>query len=205
MKTRRRNFPQRIEKDIHLVTFRRVSTNTVLNQSIHKVCPNYWHNFQKLIHDIVSSTKDSWIINFVIWLVKFMPTNPKGQASKTLISSPELTKIFQANNLLGVAASVCSQRNSIGISLSTTQQAKGRMKSSVLDPVVQKVDSAIHRINYYPVDGAISFRNTYPLDSDLSSRQRYPTFEQPWPGAQVQVYIGAQVFGLPRHFHLLFV
>ena len=35
-------------------------------------------------------------------------------------------------------------------------------------PVVQKVDSAIHRINYYPVDSAISFRNTYPLDSDLS-------------------------------------
>ena len=34
--------------------------------------------------------------------------------------------------------------------------------------VVQKVNSAIHRINYYPVDSAISFRNTYPLDSDLS-------------------------------------
>ena len=37
-----------------------------------------------------------------------------------------------------------------------------------LAPVVQKLDSAIHRINLYPVDNAIGFPNTYPLDSDLS-------------------------------------
>ena len=36
-------------------------------------------------------------------------------------------------------------------------------------PVVQKVDSAIHRLNPYPLDSAIGFPNTYPLDSDLSS------------------------------------
>ena len=35
-------------------------------------------------------------------------------------------------------------------------------------PVIQKVGSAIQRINQYPVDNAISFHNTYPLDSDLS-------------------------------------
>ena len=35
-------------------------------------------------------------------------------------------------------------------------------------PVFQKVDSAIQRINLYPVDNAIGFPNTYPLDSDLS-------------------------------------
>ena len=40
---------------------------------------------------------------------------------------------------------------------------------SGLAPVVQKVDSAIHRINHYPADSVIDFRNTYPLDSDLSS------------------------------------
>ena len=39
----------------------------------------------------------------------------------------------------------------------------------VLAPVVQKVDSAIHRINLYPLDSAIGFPNTYPLDSDLST------------------------------------
>ena len=35
-------------------------------------------------------------------------------------------------------------------------------------PVVKRVDSAIQRINHYPVDSAIGFLNTYPLDSDLS-------------------------------------
>ena len=35
-------------------------------------------------------------------------------------------------------------------------------------PVVRRVDSAIHRISYYPLDSAIGYRNTYPLDSDLS-------------------------------------
>ena len=34
-------------------------------------------------------------------------------------------------------------------------------------PVVQKVNSAIHPINHYPVESAIGFPNTYPLDSDL--------------------------------------
>ena len=37
-----------------------------------------------------------------------------------------------------------------------------------LASVVQRLDSAIHRINHYPVDSAISLPNTYPLDSDLS-------------------------------------
>ena len=35
-------------------------------------------------------------------------------------------------------------------------------------PVVQTLDSAIHRINHYPTDSVIDFRNTYQLDSDLS-------------------------------------
>ena len=38
----------------------------------------------------------------------------------------------------------------------------------VLAPVVQKLDSTIHRINLYPMDSAIGFPNTYPLDRDLS-------------------------------------
>ena len=29
-------------------------------------------------------------------------------------------------------------------------------------PVVPILDSAIHRINHYPVDSLIDFRNTYP-------------------------------------------
>ena len=37
-----------------------------------------------------------------------------------------------------------------------------------LAPVVQTLDSAIHRIKIYPVDNAIGFPNTSPLHSDLS-------------------------------------
>ena len=33
--------------------------------------------------------------------------------------------------------------------------------------VVQKLDSAIYRINLYPLDNAISFRNIYPLGGDF--------------------------------------
>ena len=44
--------------------------------------------------------------------------------------------------------------------------ARGDYK--VLAPVVQRLDSAIHWINLYPVDKAIGFPNTNPLDSDLS-------------------------------------
>ena len=51
-----------------------------------------------------------------------------------------------------------------------------------LGPVVQTLDSAIHRINHYPADSVIDFCNTYPLDSDLSVGKRYPPFEQPRPG-----------------------
>ena len=53
---------------------------------------------------------------------------------------------------------------------------------SDLAPVVQKVDSAIHWINLYPLDRAIGFPKTYPLDRDLSGGQRYPHFEQLGPG-----------------------
>ena len=45
-------------------------------------------------------------------------------------------------------------------------------------PVVEKVDSAIHSINLYPVDSAIGFPNTYPLESGVSGGLRYPTFEK---------------------------
>ena len=40
-------------------------------------------------------------------------------------------------------------------------------KSHHLAPVVQTLDSAIHRINHYPGDSVIDFRNTYPLDSAI--------------------------------------
>ena len=53
---------------------------------------------------------------------------------------------------------------------------------SELASVVQKVDSAIHRINHYPADEHYQNQLSYPVDSDLSSGYRYPPFEQPGPG-----------------------
>ena len=41
--------------------------------------------------------------------------------------------------------------------------------NTIQAPVVQMLDSAIHRINHYPADSVIDFCNTYPLDSDISS------------------------------------
>ena len=41
-------------------------------------------------------------------------------------------------------------------------------KAIVLAPDVQKLDSAIHRINHYPVDKYKGNQLRYPLDSDLS-------------------------------------
>ena len=45
---------------------------------------------------------------------------------------------------------------------------RGCSQPNVLAPVVQTLDSAIHRINLHPAVGVIDFRNTFPLDSDLS-------------------------------------
>ena len=42
------------------------------------------------------------------------------------------------------------------------------VKSEYQAPIVQTLDSAIHRIKIYLVDNAIGFPKTYPLDSDLS-------------------------------------
>ena len=59
---------------------------------------------------------------------------------------------------------------------------KNSKKTQFQAPVVQTLDSAIHRINLYPVDSSSGFSNTYPLDSDLSGGERYPTLKQPGPG-----------------------
>ena len=69
-----------------------------------------------------------------------------------------------------------------------------------LAPVIQTLDSAIHRINHYPAAKYYGNQLRYPLDSDLSGGQRYPTFEQPGPGLKTDLFwseIGSG-FGEPR-------
>ena len=48
--------------------------------------------------------------------------------------------------------------------LITKKRSKERL---TLVPVVRKMDSAIHRVDHYPLDSAIGCPNSYPLDSDL--------------------------------------
>ena len=61
--------------------------------------------------------------------------------------------------------------NGFALSLAFKQRSRSTQKWPIIHqaPVVQKVDSAIHIINLYPVDSAIGFPNTYSVDSDLSS------------------------------------
>ena len=54
----------------------------------------------------------------------------------------------------------------------------------LLAPVVQTLDSAIYRINHYPMDRCQGNQLRYPLDRFLSGGQRYPAFEQPGPDFQ---------------------
>ena len=57
-----------------------------------------------------------------------------------------------------------------------------RMRNNNLAPVVQKLDSAINRINHYPMDKYWVNQLRYPMDRDLSGGLRYPPFEQLEPG-----------------------
>ena len=66
----------------------------------------------------------------------------------------------------------------------THQAAVAQMMDSTIQqaPVVQKLDSAIHRINHYPADKYYGNQLLYLPDSDLSGGLRYLTFEQLGPG-----------------------
>ena len=56
----------------------------------------------------------------------------------------------------------------MNVILRHTFKQRASLYDSHQPSVVQRLDSAIHRINLYPVDSTISFPITYPVDSDLS-------------------------------------
>ena len=57
-------------------------------------------------------------------------------------------------------------------SINTTTRICNKQERLLIDldkaPVVQKTDSAIHRINHYPADKYLENLLRYPLDRDLS-------------------------------------
>ena len=58
--------------------------------------------------------------------------------------------------------------------------------NSRLARVVQRMESAIHRINHYPADSVVCFVNTYPLDSDIQPLNNRGLIFSPdlWQSAQ---------------------
>ena len=75
------------------------------------------------------------------------------------------------------------RNSSLEIYLTKKKTYKRRRSVIIVQvPLVQKVNSGIHRINLYPLDNATGFPNTYLLDSDLSGGYHYPAFEQLEPG-----------------------
>ena len=61
-----------------------------------------------------------------------------------------------------------------------------RLNNQGLAPVVQTLDSAIHRINHYSADKYYKNQLRNPVDSNLSNGSRYPPFEQMGPGRLVR-------------------
>ena len=70
---------------------------------------------------------------------------------------------------------------------SSTKQQREITTFTVLAPVVQTLDSALHWINHYPLDNSIGFASVYPLDSNLSGGQRYPSIEQLGPDEYLSI------------------
>ena len=56
-------------------------------------------------------------------------------------------------------------------------------------PVVQTMDSAIHRTNHYWPNKHRQNQLSYPVDSDLSGGWRYPLFEQLGPEPQIEMNV----------------
>ena len=86
--------------------------------------------------------------------------------------SPAPDGLWRENR--GSVASVALDYESARKRLGTRQHAdkvscpRATKGNRLLDPVVQTLDSAIHRINHYPADKYYGNQLLYPLDSDLS-------------------------------------
>ena len=74
--------------------------------------------------------------------------------------------VYYRRILFVVTFHIALPRSSTGFIFLWFKNLPGRHSDQA--PVVQTVDSGIHKIKIYPVDNGIGFPNTYPLDSDLS-------------------------------------
>ena len=81
-------------------------------------------------------------------------------------------------------STISSANSATSMNLSDRQvtECQELLKKLTQAPVVQTLDSAIHRIYYYPANKHQGSQLCYPMDINLFSRQHYPPFKQLAPG-----------------------
>ena len=81
-------------------------------------------------------------------------------------------------------STISSANSATSMNLSDKQvtECQELLKKLIQAPVVQILDSAIHRIYHYPANKYYRSQLCYPMDRDLFSGQHYPPFKQLAPG-----------------------
>ena len=81
-------------------------------------------------------------------------------------------------------STISSANSATSMNLSDKQvtECQELLKKLIQAPVVQILDSAIHRIYHYPANKYQGSQLCYPMDRDLFSGQHYPPFKQLAPG-----------------------
>ena len=81
-------------------------------------------------------------------------------------------------------STISSANSATSMNLSDKQvtECQELLKKLIQAPVVQILDSAIHRIYHYPANKYMGSQLCYPMDRDLFSGQHYPPFKQLAPG-----------------------
>ena len=81
-------------------------------------------------------------------------------------------------------STISSANSATPMNLSDKQvtECQELLKKLIQAPVVQILDSAIHRIYHYPANKYQGSQQCYPMDRDLFSGQHYPPFKQLAPG-----------------------
>ena len=81
-------------------------------------------------------------------------------------------------------STISSANSATSMNLSDKQvtECQELLKKLIQAPVVQILDSAIHRIYHYPANKYMGSQLCYPMDRHLFSGQHYPPFKQLAPG-----------------------
>ena len=99
-----------------------------------------------------------------------LPSVPKVGSLECYVDDSQLYLSFPVHDATLAADQLTEDLQSIAAWCCNNSLLINPDKTKLLVPVVQKLDSAIHRINHYPADTYYGKQLRYPLDSDLSAR-----------------------------------